>query len=113
MPRRKRPDHEAESVVIKADKIDEPRIMYRNKTHNGNYTNAKGNVSIFINRKHFESKDDDFRPGNGVVLEGDPDQKIRIEAKRIEKHSKISEGQQTGSASKDVRIFGKLRRRRS
>ncbi|MBE6518324.1 MAG: hypothetical protein E7Z70_02115 [Thermoplasmata archaeon] len=110
MPGRGRPDHEAHSVTVQADNIDKPREFHRNGTHNGNRTIAEGNVSVKVSKRHPESKDDDFRPGNGVILKGGKDQAVTIEAKLIKMHGKSRNGQDSITASEDVRIFGKLKR---
>ena len=110
-PHRRSADHEAESVSIQADSVSKPKKFYRNAKHNGNRSKVEGNIEITIRRRHKESKDDDFRPYEKTVLTGGPKQSIIVEAKRIE-HQGRHDGKDVASASKDVRIFGRLFRRR-
>lgn len=98
--------------MVSADEITEPKKMYRNAKHNGNRSTASGNVEIKINRPHPEQvPDKDYRPDKGEVLFGEEDQSVDIEAKRIELHGRYG-SKSVASASRDVRIFGKLRRKR-
>ena len=111
-PRRTKPDHEAESLTVKADGISKPEKIYRNARHNGNRMTAGGHVSVLIKKQKSErGSDPDFRPEKGTILVGRKDQRITVEAKRIVKQGSEG-GQHVVSASKDVRIFGKLRRRK-
>ena len=111
-PRRGRPDMEAESVEISADRIAKPKKFYRNAKHNGNRAKADGNVRVTVFKEHREKiLDEIFRPKKGEVFEGDENSSVVIEAKRIEKHTRRGE-RDSASASRDVRIFGKLRRRK-
>ena len=111
-PRRGRPDLEAESVDVSADEIKKPKKIYRNAKHNGNRVEADGNVRVTTLKEHRERiSDKAFRPRSGDVFEGGEDSSITVEAKRIEKHTRRDE-RDSASASRDVRIFGKLRRRK-
>ncbi len=111
-PRRRLPDHEADSVSIAADRISSPKKIYRNAKHNGNRSTASGDVKVKINRSHPEGgSDKDFRPDAGDLLVGDKDGSIDFEAKRIQLQGRHG-GKTVATASKDVRIFGKLRRRK-
>lgn len=112
MPRRK-PDHEAESVRVKANEIDDPKPFVRSKTHGGNRSVAKGNIEIRIVKQHPGTGDKEKRPERGAVLEGPgKDSEITIESRRIEKHgrSKDGTGREAATASMGVGIFGRLRR---
>lgn len=111
-PRRGKPDMEAESVEISADRIGKPKKFYRNAKHNGNRAEADGHVRVTVFKEHREKiLDKVFRPGKGEIFEGGEDSSVVIEAKRIEKHTRRG-GRDSASASRDVRIFGKLRRRK-
>lgn len=111
-PRRRVPDHEAESVSISADRISSPKKIYRNAKHNGNRSTASGDVKVKINRSHPEGGSDKcFRPDAGDVLVGDKDASIDFEAKRIQLQGR-HDGKTIATASKDVRIFGRLKRRK-
>jgi hypothetical protein len=109
-PRRGKPDHEAESISVRADSIEKPEKIYRNAKHNGNRTSAKGNVEIKVNRQKPENNADEiFRPRPGTILKGGEEESVIIESKRIQKQGRHN-GKDVANASRDVRIFGKLRR---
>lgn len=111
-PRRRMPDYEADSVSISADRISAPKKIYRNAKHNGNRSTAFGDVRVKINKSHPEKGSDrDFRPSAGDVLIGDKNTSVDFEAKRIQLQGHHG-GKVVATASKDVRIFGKLRRRK-
>ncbi|MFT0899435.1 hypothetical protein [Candidatus Methanoprimaticola sp. MG2] len=106
----RKPDHEAESVEVRADIIDKPDYFPRSGVHGGNWFRAKGDVVIEVNRS-LPGKDKDVRPETGTVLEGE-DTEVIVTGRRVDKKSVKKNGKDIGTASGGVRIFGRLRRRR-
>lgn len=110
MRSRRKPDHEAESIVIRADRIDEEGYFPRSNTHGGNRVTAKGDVEIEIRKQHPGAKDKDVRPEPGTILVGKgKETEVTVEARRFGKIDRASK-RQVGTASKRVEIFGKLKR---
>ncbi|MBQ7701577.1 MAG: hypothetical protein IJT54_04150 [Candidatus Methanomethylophilaceae archaeon] len=108
MKLRRKPDYEAESIRVTANKIDKPEYVPKSKTHGGNRTTAKGDIKIVVNSQH-PGQESESRPKPGTVLHGDDD--VIIEARSIIKgRNRDSERKEIAVARQRVEIFGKLRR---
>lgn len=109
-PRRK-PDHEASEVEIKADRIDDPKYVPVKKTDGRNRSVIGGRIEIKIRKQHKGTKNDDVRPPTGSTIGGDQED-VTVEARRINKvrPTKDGTGRKSTTASGSVEIFGKLRR---
>lgn len=106
-----KPDHQADSVVVKAAEIDGPEYIPRTKTHGGNVILAKGGVEIVIN-KGLSGKDRRGRPDtNDVLVSDNEDQTVEVSGRFAKKKNKKTDGKEVASVSKNVWIFGRLRRR--
>lgn len=105
----RKPDHEADSIRVKADSIKGPEYFPRSKVHGGNWLRAKGDVEVDI-RKSLPGKDKEVRPESGTILEG-KDTEIVVTGRYVGKDKNKVDGKEVGSASGGVRIFGRLRRR--
>ena len=105
------PDHEAESVSVKAFKFSDVDKFPRSKTHGGQQITASGDIEVKVKRGLF-GKNKDVRPEPGAILVGSsPDQQVTVTARRIEKQNSDNDGRKIVSASSGVKIFGRLRRR--
>lgn len=93
-----------------ADVIDKPEYFPRSGVHGGNWFRAKGDVEVKVKRP-LPGKDKDVRPEAGTVLEGNGTE-IVVTGRRVVKGKNKVDGKDIGFASKGVRIFGRLRRRR-
>ena len=106
-----KPDHEAESIEVRADVIDGPEYFPCSRTHGGNWIRAKGDVEVEV-RRSVPGRNKDVRPDPGTVLEG-KDTEVVVTGRSVFKKSVRKNGKDVGTASGGVRIFGKLRRRGS
>lgn len=110
MKGRRKPDHEAESIVVKANRITNQGYFHRSNTHGGNRMVAKGDVEVEIKKQHPGNRDKGVRPDPGTTLIGPGgDTEVTIEARRPGRINRVP-GRDIATASKGVRIFGKLRR---
>ncbi len=110
MKGRRKPDHEAESIVVKANRITDHGYFHRSNTHGGNRMVAEGDVEVEVKKQHPGNRDKEVRPDPGTILTGPgEDTEISIEARRLGKINRES-GRDIRTASKGVSIFGKLRR---
>ena len=113
MRSRRKPDHEAVEVGIKADSITDPKYFPKSKTDGANRIVAKGDVEVDVRKQHPGSRNKEVRPGPGTVLSADgKDAEVTIEGRRVNKVSRSGKRQST-TVSGMVEIFGRLRRRGS
>ena len=78
MKSRRKPDHEAVEVAVRADSITDPDYFPKSKTDGANRIVAKGDVEIDIRKQHPGSKDKDIRPEPGTTLKAKgKDSKVR------------------------------------
>lgn len=113
MKSRRKPDHEAVEVAVRADSITDPDYFPKSKTDGANRIVAKGDVEIDIRKQHPGSKDKDIRPEPGTTLKAKgKDSKVTIEGRRI---NKINRGGKRASTTVSgmVEIFKSLRSGRS
>ena len=107
---KRKPDYEAESIVVEADSISDPEKFRRSNVHQANRITAKGDIEIDIRKQHRGTRDGSKRPVAGTIL-GFPgkNRKVDIDARRI---GKVERGhsRERVSASKRVQVF--LNRRR-
>lgn len=108
-PRRK-PDYEAQSIEIEAEKINGPSKIRRTGDHHAGRIEAKQSVKVRIREQYPNTNENPKRPPVGSVLDGD---KAIIEARdtNVTKKKRKNEPDKA-TASRKVEIFGKLRRRK-
>lgn len=111
LTKRLKPDHQADSVVVKAAEIYGPEYIPRTKTHGGNVILAKGGVEIVIN-KGLSGKDRRGRPDTkDILVSDDEDQTVEVSGRYADKKDKKKDGKEIANVSRNVWIFGRLRRR--
>ncbi len=113
MKSRRKPDHEAVEVGVKANSITDPEYFPKSKTDGANRIVAKGDVEIDVRKQHPRSKNKTVRPDPGTVIRADGDKaKVTIEGRRINKvrHEGVRD---STTVSGMVEVFRNLRSRRS
>ncbi len=109
---RRKPDHEAVEVGVKANSISDPKYFPKSKTDGANRIVAKGDIEIDVRKQHPGSKNKAGRPEPGTIIKAEgKNSKITIEGRRIKK---INHGGKRDSTTVSgiVEMFKNLRFRR-
>lgn len=98
---------EAKSAKVVADSITKPVKIRMSNVHHGSRSEAEGNVEIEIKTQYPNAGGEEKRPPAGTIIKAD---KATIQARQII-HLEKKGGRERITASDNVGIFWKLRRR--